>query len=98
MVNDNPDNKTPERQDAIEELVHLYVDGAFTRRELMDRVSRYAGGWGAATLALAALGVSTADAQSTCAADVRVPENAAGIQTRSIVYNGENVTLMGYLA
>src|SRR2546425_10269502 len=87
------DDKNP-----IEELVHLYVDGAFSRRELMDRVSKYAGGWGAAALALSALGVGTAEAQSTCPADVRVPEGAPGIQTRNISYDGENVKLLGYLA
>ena len=87
------DNKNP-----IEELVHLYVDGAFSRRELMERVSKHAGGFAAAALALTALGVGTADAQTTCPADVRVPEGAPGIQTRTVSYAGESVTLLGYLA
>ncbi len=50
----------------IEELVHLYVEGAFSRRELMERVSKYAGGFAAAALALAGLGIGTAEAQATC--------------------------------
>src|SRR5713101_8855842 len=82
----------------IEELVHLYVDGAFSRRELMERVSKYTGGFAAAALALSALGVGTAEAQTTCPADVRVPEGTPGIQSRSVSYAGENVTLLGYLA
>src|SRR5258708_10587175 len=89
------DDKNP-----IEELVHLYVDGAFSRRELMERVSKYTGGFAAAALALAALGVGTAEAQTTtCPADVTVPEGAPGIQSRSVSYRGEGgVTLLGYLA
>src|SRR6266566_2555757 len=88
------DDKNP-----IEELVHLYVDGAFSRRELMERVSKHAGGLAAAGLALTALGVGTAEAQtSTCAADASIPEGTLGIQTRSVTYAGVNVTLLGYLA
>lgn len=86
-------------KDPIEELVHLYVDGAFNRRELIERVSKYAGGLAAAAAALAALGVGTAEAQTlTCPADVRVPEGTPGIQTRSVSYAGEGATLLGYLA
>ena len=50
-------------QNPIEELVHLYVDGAFSRRELMARLSKYAGGTAAGAVALAELGVGEAEAQ-----------------------------------
>jgi carboxymethylenebutenolidase len=87
-----------DHKDPIEELVHLYVDGAFSRRELMERVSKHAGGWAAAVVALASLGVRTAEAQTTCPADVRVPEGTRGIQTRPVSYAGEGATVLGYLA
>jgi carboxymethylenebutenolidase len=86
--NDNP----------IEELVHLYVDGAFSRRELVERVSKYAGGVAAAVAALTSLGVGTAEAQTPSAAGPQVPEGAPGIITNNVSFAGEGVTLFGYLA
>src|SRR5262249_5328410 len=44
-------------QSYIEELAHLYVDGAFNRRELLKRVARVAGSIAAATVALESLGL-----------------------------------------
>src|SRR6266849_646370 len=83
----------------IEELVHLYVDGAFNRRELMERVSKHAGGFAAAAVALSALGVRTAEAQTAaCPADVRVPEGTPGIQSLPVSYLGDGATLLGYVA
>jgi carboxymethylenebutenolidase len=91
-----------ENNSPIEELVHLYVDGAFNRRELMEKVSKYAGGWAAALAAMTALGVSaeeSAPAQSlSCPADPRVPENATDLQARSVTFAGEGGSLFGYLA
>jgi len=87
MINDDP----------IHELVHLYVDGAFNRRELMARVSQYAGGAASAAAALAALGVGAAEAQTTRPA-ISVPEGALGIQTRNVTYPGQGSQLYGYLA
>jgi carboxymethylenebutenolidase len=87
-----------EQKNAIEELVHLYADGAFSRRELMERVSKHVGGIAAALAALAALGIRTAEAQTACPSDVRVAEGAPGIQARPVSWAGENVTVLGYLA
>ena len=87
-----------ENNNLIEELVHLYVDGAFSRRELMERVSKHAGGMAAAVVALTALGVGTAEAQNACPDDVRVPEGAPGIYSSAVSFPGENATLLGYLA
>ncbi len=86
--NDNP----------IEELVHLYVDGAFSRRELVERVSKYAGGLAAAITALTSLGVGTAEAQTLNAAGPQVPEGTPGIVTNNVSFAGEGSTLFGYLA
>ena len=41
-----------ESKNPIDELVHLYVDGAFDRRELVQRVIRVTGSLGAALAAL----------------------------------------------
>lgn len=92
------ENNTP-----IEELVHLYVDGAFNRRELMEKVSKYAGGWAAALAAMTALGVSTgsgvAQAQSlSCPADPKVPADATDITAQDVTYPGQASVLYGYLA
>ncbi|MCU1258783.1 MAG: hypothetical protein JWO80_1668 [Bryobacterales bacterium] len=86
--NDNP----------IEELVHLYVDGAFSRRELVERVSKYAGGLTAAVAALTSLGVGTAEAQTPGSAGPQVPEGAPGIVTNNVSFAGEGARLLGYLA
>lgn len=96
-------------ENPIEELVHLYVDGAFNRRELMERVSRYAGGLAAASAALASLGVGTAEAQTPFShvggvgnatrPTVQVPEGAAGIVSRDVTFTGlDGVTLFAYLS
>ena len=92
-----------ENNSPIEELVHLYVDGAFSRRELVEKVSKQAGGWAAALAAMTALGVTTAEVPAQaqvpgCPADPKVPENATDIQARSVTYAGEGGTLFGYLA
>ncbi len=67
----------------IEELAHLYVDGAFDRRELLKRVARVTGGLAAAALALESMGID-AHAQSVelceCPDDVRVPEDAPDLE------------------
>lgn len=42
-----------EDKNPIASLVHLYVDGAFSRRELVQRVARYTGSVAAAMTALA---------------------------------------------
>jgi len=81
----------------VEELVHLYVDGAFNRRELMERVSKYAGGLAAAAAALTNLGVGTAEAQ-TASPGPQVPEGTPGIVSNNITFPGEGVTLLGYLS
>ena len=41
-----------ENDDPVHQLVHLYVDDAFGRRELIKRVARYTGSMAAAVAAL----------------------------------------------
>jgi carboxymethylenebutenolidase len=85
-------------EDPIHELVHLYVDGAFSRRELMNRVSRYAGGAASAASALAALGVAEGAEPGEARPAISVAEGAPGIQTRNVTYPGQGSQLYGYLA
>ena len=50
----------------IEELAHLYVDGAFDRRELLRRVARVTGSIAAATAALASLDLDVHAQEEGC--------------------------------
>ncbi|HET8548595.1 MAG TPA: dienelactone hydrolase family protein [Bryobacteraceae bacterium] len=93
----------PEREAA--RLVHLYEDGAFSRRELMDRLARRLGSGAAAVAALEALGLAhltaeTGAAQTAagCPADVKVPENAPDVDARMIEFQGKAGTIFGHLA
>jgi carboxymethylenebutenolidase len=77
----------------IEELAHLYADGAFDRRELMKRVARVTGGLTAAIVALESIGIQaqTEDVElCTCPDDVRVPEDAPDLEvTHQVEFPGE---------
>jgi carboxymethylenebutenolidase len=86
------DNEGP-----IDGLVHLYVDGAFNRRELVKRVTRHTGSVAAALAALKGYSVF-GQAATPCPANVRVPEDAPDITARDVQYPGEESVLMGYLA
>lgn len=85
-----------ETDDPVQSLLHLYVDGAFNRRELIQRLVKYTGSVGAAVAAVDSLGI--AEAQTTgCAADVRVPENAPDIDAQMVTIHGEGGSLFAYL-
>jgi carboxymethylenebutenolidase len=81
----------------VGELVHLYVDGAFGRRELIERVTKLTGSLAAAMLALG--GFEEMNAQSTpVPPGVRVAENDPDIDARDVTYSGLDSNLYGYLA
>jgi carboxymethylenebutenolidase len=84
----------------IDELVHLYVDGAFNRRELWKRVTALTGSAAAATSALVSLGIpETASAQTAGAcADPRVPADAPDVEGVFTDFPGDAGSLFGYLA
>jgi carboxymethylenebutenolidase len=84
----------------IDELVHLYVDGAFNRRELWNRVAAVTGSAAAATSALVSLGIpETASAQTTgSCADPRVPADAPDVEGVFTDFPGDAGRLFGYLA
>ena len=85
------DDKSP-----VGELVHLYVDGAFGRRELIDRVIKVTGSMAAAIAVLG--GYEEMNAQSTpVPPGVKVAENDPDIEGRDVTYQGLNGALYGYL-
>jgi carboxymethylenebutenolidase len=81
----------------VGELVHLYVDGAFGRRELIERVTKLTGSLAAAMLALG--GFEELRAQATpVPPGVRVAETDPDIEAREVTYSGIESNLYGYLA
>jgi carboxymethylenebutenolidase len=98
-----PDNFNPDSQREAARLVHLYEDGAFPRRELMERLTRKLGSGTAAIAALELLGVAhlsseVAVAQGTCPADVKIPENAPDLDARMIEFDGRAGKIFAHLA
>ena len=91
------DFSTPRiKEEKIDSLVHLYVDGFYNRRELMKRLARYTGGVAAATTLLTQRGLAQLEPQG-CPDSVRVPENAEDITAETIVFPGKGTSLFGYL-
>jgi carboxymethylenebutenolidase len=83
-------------QSPVGELVHLYVDGAFGRRELFERVMKLTGSAAAAAVALG--GYEELNAQATAVPPgVRVPETDPDIDGRDVTYSGPAGALFGYL-
>lgn len=84
-------------QERIEDLIHLYVDGAFGRRELLKRVALYTGSVAAAVTAVGPEVMAQSARRSKRPANASVPENARDIQWLWVEYAGEAGTLRGYL-
>jgi carboxymethylenebutenolidase len=85
----------------IEELAHLYVDGAFDRRELLRRVACVTGSIAAASVALESLGLAAQRKEEelcTCPEDVRVPEDAPDLEVSQVEFPGEAGTIFAHLA
>lgn len=99
---DGPGKRDPGKRD-VERLVHLYEDGAFPRRELMERLARRFGSGVAAIAALESFGLlaltaEEAQAQETCPADVKVPENAPDVDAKMIEFDGKAGKIFAHLA
>jgi carboxymethylenebutenolidase len=86
----------------IEELAHLYVDGAFDRRELLRRVACVTGSIAAATVALESVGVkaqSEDEELCACPADVTVPEDAEDLEViHQVEFPGEAGSILAHQA
>ena len=87
-----------ENQSPIEELVHLYVDGAFSRRELMRRVAAHTGGVAAAIAALSGLNLAHAQTAPSGPAASSVPADVEDLRVSDIEFPGESSPLFGHLA
>jgi carboxymethylenebutenolidase len=87
-----------ESKDPIDELVHLYVDGAFNRRELFSRVARKTGGMAAAVAALSIYPEVQAAENPGVPDGVRMAESDPEIEVREVTFAGEASVLSGYLA
>ena len=87
-----------ENQGPIESLVHLYVDGAFSRRELIQRVARHTGSIAAALAALSGYNLAYAQTGDSRPAGVSVPADAPDLNIFDVQYAGEASVLFGHLA
>ena len=88
-----------EQESPVDQLVHLYVDGAFDRRALVRRVAKLVGGTAAALTALNSYEVFGQSAGGVvCPANVGVPVDAPDVTARDVQFTGEESTLYGYLA
>ena len=86
-----------EKEGPIDSLVHLWVDGAFNRRELVKRVASYTGSIGAAMATLRGY-EAFGQTVTACPADVKVPADAPDLITQDVAYPSEDSAVMGYLA
>jgi carboxymethylenebutenolidase len=87
-----------ENQDPVAKLVHLYVDGAFNRRELIQRVAGYTGSMAAAIAAVGAFSEVRADDAPACAVAASVPADAPDLNVSDVQFAGEAGAMFGHLA
>ena len=85
-------------QDPIAKLVHLYVDGAFNRRELISRVAGYTGSMAAAIAALGGFSEAQADNAPACPVDASVPADAPDLNVSNVQFPGDAGVIFGHLA
>ena len=86
-----------ENQGPIESLVHLYVDGAFSRRELIQRVARHTGSIAAALAALSEYNLAYAQSADPCPAGISVPADVPDLNIFDVQYAGEASVLFAHL-
>jgi carboxymethylenebutenolidase len=95
MYRDRPAENDQER---IEDLIHLYIDGAFDRRELLKHVAVYTGSVAAAIAAVGPEVMAQTAPPTGTPANASVPEDAPDIQWFWVDYAGETGTLRAYFA
>jgi carboxymethylenebutenolidase len=78
-----------------DELAHLYVDGAISRREMVRRARNIVGGVAGVSAALNMMG--TPLRAQMCGEDLRVPADAPDLEADNVVFPGEASVLMAYL-
>jgi carboxymethylenebutenolidase len=85
-------------QDPVAKLVHLYVDGAFNRRELIQRVARYTGSIATAIVAVGGYSAVHADNTPACLVDASVPADAPDLNVSDVQFSGDAGVIFGHLA
>src|SRR2546421_6872142 len=84
-------------QDPVASLVHLYVDGAFNRRELLHRVAAYTGSMAAAIAAVGGFSEARADNTPGCPVDASVPADAPDLNVSDVQFPGDAGMIFGHL-
>ena len=79
------------------ELAHLYVDGAFSRREMIRRARKIAGGVAMVSTALNNMGAPLKAQNASCPVDLRVPADAPDIVGQDVQFAGDESPLFAYL-
>lgn len=88
-----------ENNDPVHELVHLHVDGAFNRRELVSRVTKLLGSTAAALTALSSFQEELrAQPPQACPAGVQVPLNAPDVVAQDVEFAGEGSKIFAHFA
>lgn len=87
-----------ENKNPIAQLVHLYIDGAFSRRELVERVMRHTGSLAAAAAALTGFQELAEAAPSEVPAGLRTAESDPEIVAGDVSFPGEAGVVYGYQA
>jgi carboxymethylenebutenolidase len=81
--------------DPIKSLIHLYEDGAFNRRELITRLTKYTGSIAAATALVESTGLAQQPVAG-CLTNVRVSENDPSVFSQMLTIHGEGGPLFVY--
>lgn len=87
-----------ESNNPIDQLVHLYVDGAFDRRELVRRVAKLTGSMAAAMAALAGFPEEMSAQPTACPADVKTTADDPTLVVQDVEYSGVASRMFGHLA
>jgi carboxymethylenebutenolidase len=81
--------------DRVHSLVHLYEDGAFSRRELVSRLTRHLGSAAAAAAVLHEHGLAQT-VSASCPAGVQVSEDDPSVINQMLTIHGEGGPLYVY--
>lgn len=82
-------------KDRISDLIHLYVDGAFNRRELIKRLTQCTGSVAASIAVLESQGLLEAQSAG-CLSSVQVAENDPAVYNQMLTIHGEGGPLFVY--
>jgi carboxymethylenebutenolidase len=82
-------------RDPVHNLLHLYEDGALTRRDLVSRLTKYTGSLAASAAVIQEAGLAQATAQA-CPAGVQVAENDPAVINQLLTVHGEAGPLYVY--